>query len=122
MAVLHAVIKVSQLPRQSLVVSSWMPIVERHSLLCQRGTFRNSTLRVFSVLTSIVASQDTHLDSSKPKDPSFLLLQPLVDLVGIVTIDIGLLHEWECDAVVERAKLLDRLVVSWLLTSKLLRR
>ena len=67
-------------------------------------------------------SQDTHLDSREPKDPRFLLLQPFVDLVGIVTVDVGLFHERECDAVVERAKLFDPLVVFWLLTSKLLRR
>jgi hypothetical protein len=122
MAVRHAVIGVSQLPRQSPVVSSWTPIVERRSLLCRRGTFRSSTFRILSVLTSIVVSQGTHLDSREPKHPRFLLLQPLVDLVGIVTIDIGLFHKWECDAVVELAKLFDSLVVFWLLTSKLLRR
>lgn len=99
-----------------------MPIVERRFLLCQRGTFRNSTFHVLSVLTSIVVSQDTHLDSREPKDPRFLLFQPLVDFIGIVTIDIGLFHEWECDAMVELAKLFDPLVVSWFLTSKLLGR
>ena len=51
MAVRHAVIGVSQLPHQSLLVSSSTPIVEQRSLLCQRGTFQNSTLRVLSVLT-----------------------------------------------------------------------
>ena len=120
MAVRHALIGVWQLPRQSLLASSWTPIVERRSLLCQQGTFRNSTCHALSGLTSIVASQDIHLDSREPKDARFLLLQPFVDLVGIVTVDIGLFHEWECDAVVERAKLFDPLVIFWLSTSKLL--
>ena len=60
-----------------------------------------------------------YLDTAKTKETRLLLLQVFVNLVRIVAVDIRLLHEWEGDAVVERAELGDLLVVAGLLTAEL---
>ena len=37
----------------------------------------------------------TYFDTGKTKDTGLLALQPFVNLVGIVTVDVRLLHEGE---------------------------
>ena len=48
-----------------------------------------------------------------------MALEPLVDLVGVVAVDVGLGHEREGHAVVDLAELGDLLVALGLLAAKL---
>lgn len=64
----------------------------------------------------------THLDPRQPKYSCLLVLEVLEDLVGGISIDIGLLHERESDTMVERAELSDAFVSAGFLATKLERR
>jgi len=61
----------------------------------------------------------THLDTGKTEQTSLLRLEPLVDLVGVIAVHFGLLHQREGDAMVERAELLDASVIFWFLPTEL---
>ena len=61
----------------------------------------------------------THLDPREPQNASLLALQPLVHLVGGITVDLRLGHEGESHSMVEHAELCDPLVVSGLLSTEL---
>ena len=63
--------------------------------------------------------QKTHLDAGEAEDARLLALEPLVDLVRVVAVDVGLGHEREGHAVVDLAELGDLLVVLGLLAAKL---
>ena len=60
-----------------------------------------------------------HLDPGQAKEAGLLALKPLVHLIRVVAIHVGLLHEWEGDAVVECAELGDLLVITGLLAAEL---
>ena len=60
-----------------------------------------------------------HLDAGEAKDTSLLALEPLVDLVRVVAVDVRLGHEREGHAVVKLAELGDLLVVFGLLAGEL---
>lgn len=66
--------------------------------------------------------KQTHLDAGEAEDAGLLALEPLVDLVRGVAVDVGLGHEGEGDAVVELAELRDLLVVLGLLPAELVAR
>ena len=61
----------------------------------------------------------TYLDAGEAEETGLLGLEPLVDLVRVVAVDIRLGHEREGDAVVELAELGDLLVVLGLLAAEL---
>ena len=61
----------------------------------------------------------THLDAGEAEDARLLALEPLVDLVRVVAVDVGLGHEREGHAVVDLAELGDLLVVLGLLAAEL---
>ena len=66
-----------------------------------------------------ISSRRAHLDAGKTKKTGLLGLEPLVDLVRVVAVDVRLGHEREGDAVVELAELGDLLVVLGLLAAEL---
>lgn len=59
------------------------------------------------------------LDALKTKQTGLLLLEPGPERVGSVTVDLGLLHDGESDAVVDLAEALNLLVGARLLGSEL---
>lgn len=61
----------------------------------------------------------THLDPRESQNTRLLALQPLVHLVGGITVDLRLGHQRESHAVVEHTELCDPLVVSRLLSAEL---
>lgn len=61
----------------------------------------------------------TYFDTGKTKDTGLLALQPFVNLVGIVTVDVRLLHEGERDTVVAFAESSDFTVITRLLSTEL---
>ena len=65
------------------------------------------------------AGGNTHLDAGEAEDAGLLGLEPLVDLVRVVAVDVRLGHEREGDTVVELAELGDLLVVLGLLAAEL---
>ena len=63
--------------------------------------------------------EGTHLDAGEAEDARLLALEPLVDLVRVVAVDVALGHEREGHAVVDLAELGDLLVVLGLLAAEL---
>lgn len=61
----------------------------------------------------------THLDTSQTQKPALLLLEPLINLVGVVSVDVRFLHQRECDAMVECAEFADGSVVPGFLSAEL---
>lgn len=61
----------------------------------------------------------TYLDAGETKQTRFLVLQPLVNLVGVVTIDVRLLHKRERDTVVTFTECGDLAIISRFLSTKL---
>lgn len=59
------------------------------------------------------------LDASQTQDASFLVLEPFVNRVGVVAVDVGFPHERKGNAVVELTKRRDGGVVARFLTTKL---
>lgn len=60
------------------------------------------------------------LDALEAHDTRDLLLHPLKHGLGLVAIDVRLAEHGETDAVVELAKLLDRVVAAWILAAELI--
>lgn len=61
----------------------------------------------------------TYLDTSKTKQTRLLALQPLVDLIGAIAVDICFLHQRERDTMVAFTEGGDFTVVSGLLSTEL---
>ena len=61
----------------------------------------------------------TYLDTGKAQQARLLVLEPLVNLVRLVTVDLRFSHEGESYAMVELAELGNTLVVSWFLATEL---
>lgn len=61
----------------------------------------------------------THLDTGEAENAGLLSLEVLVDVVGVVAVDVGLLHEGERYAVVELAEARNLLVRARLLAAEL---
>lgn len=59
------------------------------------------------------------LDALEAQQTRLLVLEPGPKRVGVVAVDLGLLHDGECHAVVELAELLDVVVGAGLLATEL---
>lgn len=59
------------------------------------------------------------LDALEAEKTGLLVLEPGPEGVGVVAVDLGLLHDGEAHAVVELAELLDVIVGAWLLATEL---
>lgn len=59
------------------------------------------------------------LDALEAQETRLLVLEPGPKRVGVVAVDLGLLHDGECHAVVELAELLDVVVGAGLLATEL---
>jgi len=44
------------------------------------------------------AKSRTHFDHGQTEEPSLFILEPLVHLIGVWSVDVGLLHQWESNA------------------------
>ena len=60
-----------------------------------------------------------HLDARQAQEARFLVLEPLVNGIGVVAVDVGFLHERKGHAVVDLTKGGDGGVVAGFLTAKL---
>jgi hypothetical protein len=65
------------------------------------------------------AGPQTYLDACQSQNSCLLILEPLVNLVGRISIYVRLFHKRETDAIVKSAELFDLLVGSRLLPTKL---
>jgi hypothetical protein len=71
---------------------------------------------------SITANEEllkVPLDALETEETSLLVLEPGPEGVGVVTVDLGLLHDGEAHAVVDLAELLDVIVGAGLLAAEL---
>lgn len=59
------------------------------------------------------------LDALQAHQAGLLVLKPVVQGIGVVAVDLGLLHDGEADAVVELAEVLDVVLGAGLLAAKL---
>jgi hypothetical protein len=62
----------------------------------------------------------TNLDSGEAHEPRLLILEPLVNKVRVVTVDVRLLHKRKVHSVIELAERCDGGIVTRLLAAKLL--
>ncbi|QBZ58027.1 hypothetical protein PoMZ_02966 [Pyricularia oryzae] len=73
----------------------------------------------FSSDSGLVELFKVPLDALEAHDAGHLLLEPLEERVGVVAVDVDLLHDGEGDAVVDLAKVLNVVVGAGLLAAEL---
>ena len=106
--------------RQSPRGTSSTPSGGQRCPLCRSRTSQSSTAGEFvSSAWRCQGERKTHLDTGEAENTGLLSLEVLVDLVGVVAVDVGLLHERERYAVVELAEARDFLVRAGLLAAEL---
>lgn len=60
-----------------------------------------------------------YLDSLQTKKSGLLILEPFENLIRVVPVYVGFLHQGKSHSVIESAKLPDRSIITGLLTTKL---
>ena len=60
-----------------------------------------------------------YLDPGETQDTRLLTLEPLENFIGVIAVDIRLLHQRECDPMIQCTKFTDSCIILGLLTTEL---